>query len=146
MREKKKKEERKKEERADRNRSPSTVARTGPFCCSRAWKPLTPTKNANKDERKVQFPSLMDFCHLKLAELPKSIQKYTRRLVLRRDNVNDDEGYQAVLSEQGARALQMAAARFLDTAARLPGISDKPTMPCQHVHERCTPSSQPSRK
>ena len=33
----------KKEERADRNRSPSTIARTGPFCNSRAWKPLTPT-------------------------------------------------------------------------------------------------------
>ena len=28
---------------ADRNRSPSTIALTGPFCCSRAWKPLTPT-------------------------------------------------------------------------------------------------------
>ena len=38
--------ERKKEikkERTDRNRSPSTIARTGPFCYSRAWKPLTPT-------------------------------------------------------------------------------------------------------
>ena len=32
----------KKEERADRNRSPFTVARRGPFCQSRAWKPLTP--------------------------------------------------------------------------------------------------------
>ena len=35
-----KKEERKKEERADRNRSPSTIARTRPFCYSRAWKPI----------------------------------------------------------------------------------------------------------
>ena len=34
---------RKEEERADRNRSPSTIARTGTFCYSRAWKPLTPT-------------------------------------------------------------------------------------------------------
>ena len=43
LREKKKKEERrKKKERADRNRSPSTFARTGHFCYSRAWKPLTP--------------------------------------------------------------------------------------------------------
>ena len=32
----------KKEESADKNRSPSTIARTGPFCYSRAWKPLTP--------------------------------------------------------------------------------------------------------
>ena len=46
--ERKKKEERRKkkgrkEERADRNRSPSTIARTGTLCYSRAWKPLTPT-------------------------------------------------------------------------------------------------------
>ena len=39
----KRKEERKKDERADRDRSPSTIARTGHFCQSRAWKPLTPT-------------------------------------------------------------------------------------------------------
>ena len=31
----------KKEERADRNRSLSTIARTGTFCYSRAWKPLS---------------------------------------------------------------------------------------------------------
>ena len=39
--ERKKKETRKKkkEERADRNKSPSTIARTGPFCYSCAWKP-----------------------------------------------------------------------------------------------------------
>ena len=43
-RKKKRKKERKKkkEERADRDRSPSTIARTGPFCYSRAWE-LTPT-------------------------------------------------------------------------------------------------------
>ena len=39
---KKKKKKKKEEERADRNSSPSTIARTGPFCYSRAWKPLTP--------------------------------------------------------------------------------------------------------
>ena len=45
MREEERKEERKegrKKKRADRNKSPSTIARTGPFCYSRAWKPLTP--------------------------------------------------------------------------------------------------------
>ena len=41
-----KEEEEEEEERADRNRSPSTIARTGPFCCSRAWEPLTPTKES----------------------------------------------------------------------------------------------------
>ena len=50
----KKKEERKKKEkkreereRADRNRSRSTIARTGPFWQSRAWKPLTSIKIAS---------------------------------------------------------------------------------------------------
>ena len=33
----------KKEELADRNKSLSTIARTGTFYYSRAWKPLTPT-------------------------------------------------------------------------------------------------------
>ena len=47
VREKKKEERRRnkkerKKERADRNRSPSTIARTGQFCYSRAWKPLAP--------------------------------------------------------------------------------------------------------
>ena len=41
-RKKERKEERKKKERADRNRHPSTIARTGLFCCSRAVKTLTP--------------------------------------------------------------------------------------------------------
>ena len=38
-RKKKEKRRKKKEERADRNKSPSTIARTGTFCCSRAWNP-----------------------------------------------------------------------------------------------------------
>ena len=41
-------ERRKKEERADRNRSPSPIARTGTFCYSRAWKPLTPTELSSR--------------------------------------------------------------------------------------------------
>ena len=32
-----------KKESTDRNRFPSTIARTGTSCYSRAWKPLTPT-------------------------------------------------------------------------------------------------------
>ena len=35
----KEKEKKQKVERADRNKSPSTIARTGRFCYSRAWKP-----------------------------------------------------------------------------------------------------------
>ena len=48
-----------KEERADRNRSPSTIARTGPFCYSRAWKPLTPTTGPGEEnDRRVLLNSV----------------------------------------------------------------------------------------
>ena len=47
---------------------------------------------------------------------------YKRWVVLRGDNVNDEEGCSAVFTEQGASASQMAAAKFLDTISKLPGL------------------------
>ena len=48
-------ERRKKAERADRNKSPSTIARTGTFCYSRAWrKPLTPTRRVSPRHHRCQ--------------------------------------------------------------------------------------------
>ena len=44
---------------------------------------------------------------------------YKGRVVLRMDNVKDEGGYKAALTEQGASASQMAAARFLDTISKL---------------------------
>ena len=38
---------------------------------------------AQKEKRKVHFASLMDFCHLKTAELEPKHQKYKGRVVLR---------------------------------------------------------------
>ena len=55
---KKGKKEKGKEERADRNRSPSTIARTGTFCNSRAWKPFTPTdalQHASSHSSRTRF-------------------------------------------------------------------------------------------
>ena len=51
---------------------------------------------------KVHFASLMDICHLKNSELEKKHQKYKGRVVLRGDNVKDDSGSYAVLTERGS--------------------------------------------
>ena len=62
-------EERKKERRsADRNKSTSTIARTGPFCYSRAWKPLTPTISCGC-QRNTSSGSVVD----PLASLPMKL-------------------------------------------------------------------------
>ena len=44
-------------------------------------------------------------------------------MVFRGDLVKYQTGHLAVFTEQGASASQMAAARFLDTIARMPGNS-----------------------
>ena len=49
------------------------------------------------------------------------MRKYKGRIVLRGDNVKDEEGFYAVFSEQGTSASQLSAAKFLDAIARCPG-------------------------
>ena len=39
------------------------------------------------------------------------------------DNVKDEEGHRAVFTEQGASGSQMAAAKFMDTISKLPGMT-----------------------
>ena len=51
----------------------------------------------------------------------KKHQKYKGRVVLRGDNVKDDSGSYAVLTEQGSSASQMTAAKIMDIISRLPG-------------------------
>ena len=67
----------------------------------------------------------MDLCHEKHAEqhLPDSEKNYTGRVVFRGDNVKDEQGCDAVFSEQGTSASHMSAAKFLDAIARMPGHS-----------------------
>ena len=77
---------------------------------------------ARKKKRSVHFGRLMDLCHLKHAELNKEVQKYKGRVVFRGDQVKDETGFHAVFTEQGASASQVAAAKFLDTIARMPGM------------------------
>ena len=73
-------------------------------------------KEAQKNNNKVHFASLMDLCHLANSELEPQFQKYTGRVVLRGDIVKDDFGANAVFTEQGSSASQMTAANM----ARLP--------------------------
>ena len=75
---------------------------------------------AKMNAKTVHFANLMDLCNLKNAGLAKHLQKNKARVVLREDNVKDEEGYRAVFTEQGGSASQMAAAKFLDTISKLP--------------------------
>ena len=80
-----------------------------------AWN-LTKVRNksdvvdeARKAGRKVHFASLMDFSHLKNAELEAG------------DIAKDDSGSCAVSTEQGSSTSQMTAAKVMDIISRLPG-------------------------
>ena len=92
-----------------------------------AWN-LTKVRSKSKviDEARtsgatVHFASLMDICHLKIAELEAKHQKYKGRVVLRGDIVKDDSGSYAVSTEQGSSASQMTAAKIMDIISRLLG-------------------------
>ena len=65
----------------------------------------------------------MALCFLKYAELANRLQTYKGRVVLRGDNIKDEEGYRAVFTEQGASASQMVGAKTLDACARMPGMA-----------------------
>ena len=72
---------------------------------------------------KVHFASLMDICHLKIAELEAKHQKYKGRVVLRGDIVKDDSGSYAAFTEQGSSASQMTAAKVMDIISIVPGCA-----------------------
>ena len=78
-------------------------------------------KEAKAKGEQVHFATLEQLCHQKNSQLEESMRKYKGRIVLRGDNVKDQEGFYAVFSEQGTSASQMSAAKFLDAIARCPG-------------------------
>ena len=65
---------------------------------------------STKREKEVHCATLMDICHLKIAELEPKFQKYKGRVVFRGDSVKVDSGSYAVFTEQGSSASQMTAA------------------------------------
>ena len=60
-----------------------------------------------KQGRWAQKFILPDICHLKNADLKAKHQKYSGRVVLRGDIVQDDSGSYAVFTEQGSSASQI---------------------------------------
>ena len=77
-------------------------------------------KEAQKNNNKVHFASLMDLYHLKNSDLEPQFQKYKGRVVLRGDIVKDDSGACAVFTEQGSSASEMTTAKLMDVIARRP--------------------------
>ena len=77
-------------------------------------------REAQKNNNKVHFASLMDLCNLKNAQLEPQFQKYKGRVVLRGDIVEEGSGAYAAFTEQGSSASQMTAAKVMDVIARLP--------------------------
>ena len=98
---------------------------------------------------KVHFPSLMDICHWKNAELEAKHQKYKGRVVLRGDVVKDDSGSYAVFTEQGSSASHMTAAKVMDIlfqTARLRWTSSGRSICLYPVkNERCSKITQNSK-
>ena len=76
---------------------------------------------AKRNGRPVHFGSLMDLCHVKNSQLGKEFWTYKGRVVFRGDIVKDENGQYAIFTEQGASASNMAAAKFMDAIARMPG-------------------------
>ena len=66
---------------------------------------------------------IMDLCHLKNCELEKKLQKYEGTVVLGGFVCEKRFWNYAVLTEQGASALHMTAAKVLDVISILPGCS-----------------------
>ena len=83
--------------------------------------------------KKIQFATLMDICHLKNAELEAKIQKCKGRVVLRGDIVKDDSGAYAVFTEHGSSASWMTAAKVTDVVAR-PDSDGQATKRSVRVH------------
>ena len=84
----------------------------------------------------------LSFCSLhgslplwKHAELANHLQRSAKgRIVLWVDNVEDDSGYKVLVTEHGASASQVAAAKFLDVMSRLPSLAGEATEGILGIH------------
>ena len=60
----------------------------------------------------------MDLCHFEHLKQTEQLQKYNGSVVIRGDNVKDDSGRCAVLTEHGVSASYITAAKVLNTMSR----------------------------
>ena len=74
-------------------------------------------------EKHVHFGSLRTLCFEKHSELPAENKVYKGRVVFRVDQLKDETGHFAVFTEQGTSASQLAAAKYIDAIARMPGCA-----------------------
>ena len=77
-------------------------------------------KRARAEGKTVHFGRVFGFCAIKHVELSAEKQKYKGRVVFEGNRVRDEEGLNAVFSEQGSSASLMPAGRFLDAVRILP--------------------------
>ena len=80
-------------------------------------------ERARKSGITIHFGNIMPLCHQKNAEQGIEFRSYKGRIVFRGDAVKDESGFYAVFSEQGSSASHMAATKFIDAIARMPGCS-----------------------
>ena len=105
-----------------------------------AFEPMDKVKEQYDKARKlVHFGNLIAICHEKHSELPKEDRKYKGRVVFRGDTVKDIDGYCAVFSEQGTSSSHMAATKFIDAIALMPGRAWHGR--CRVRHNECLHSS-----
>ena len=81
---------------------------------SRVTSKVERMRRETPEGKTVHFATLMDLRHLKNSELEEEFHKYKGRVTSSGDIVMDDSANYAVCKEQGASALQMTAAKFLD--------------------------------
>ena len=94
--------------------------RSGSVLCAMCRHSPSTLMSCSRIIKTVHFPSWMDTCHLKNAELEPRFQKYKGCVVLRGDIVKDDSGTYAVFTEQSSSESQMTAAKVMDVISKLP--------------------------
>ena len=85
--------------------------------------------DAQRENKKVHFATVMDICHFKKHGVETQIAKNNDRTVLRGDIVTDDSWAYAVFSEQGSSASKMTVARMLLRDCQI--VTDKQRTQCQ---------------
>ena len=75
----------------------------------------------DEHNKPICFGSVRALCLEKHSALELVDLEYKGRVVFRENIVRDNDGYYAVFSEYGTSSSHMAATKFLDAIARMPG-------------------------
>jgi len=78
---------------------------------------------ARAQGRTVHFGRVFPLCHKKNAEMSAEHWRYKGRVVFGGNNVDDQNGWGAVFSEQSTSASHHTAGKWVDALARAPGMS-----------------------